>query len=258
MVLSSHKEGANGMFVKRKFAAHAAAVGALCVIVAASLGVGRPQAADGAASGGPQKRPESAGEFRGLWTPSGAGFGCLVPTERDLTQEETKSKAFAAACQHIGPFVIGGDAQTLNAVLGAPDQTVPQPKGAAAKIYFLGGRPQFPGEPGKAPYLVATVLKNSIISLQVTGPAPAAGKDFSFNLVDLGDSTDKLIKYFGPAKHVKPSEIKGTNVWSYGSWPFSFEITDGHVTSIKITDVEYRKGAPAPQVIWSRESAGAR
>jgi hypothetical protein len=51
--------------------------------------------------------------------------------------------------------------------------------------------------------------------------------------------TDTLIKYFGAAKHMQPSEIMDTDVGSYGPWPFSFAIKDGHVTSIRITDPEY-------------------
>jgi hypothetical protein len=205
----------------------------LCVIGAMSLGVERPQAADGAA--GPSRaQPEPrVGEFRGEWQRAGAGFGCRVAAGRKLSVEEVKSKAFAVACQHIGPFIIGGDAQTLVTALGTPNRMQQRPKGATAMVYFLGG-------PGIAPYLVATVAQSSIVALQVTGPAPAAGKDFSFNHVDLGDGTDTLVKYFGAAKHMSPSEIKDTDVWTYGPFPFSFEVKDSRVTSIRITDPEWQ------------------
>jgi hypothetical protein len=178
-------------------------------------------------------RGPRAGDFRGEWQRAGAGFGCRVAAGRKLTVEEIKSKAFAVACQHIGPFIIGGDAQTPITVLGVPARMQQRPKGATAMVYFLGGS-------GIAPYLVATVAQGSIVALQVTGPAPAAGRDFSFNHVDLGDSTDTVIKYFGAAKHLQPSEIKDTDVWTYGPWPFSFEIKDGRVTSMRITDPEWR------------------
>jgi hypothetical protein len=30
--------------------------------------------------------------------------------------------------------------------------------------------------------------------------------------------------------------LPGTDLWSYGVWPFSFEVKDGRVTSIRISD----------------------
>lgn len=233
----THRKSAN-----RKHAARTIAFAVLFVTGASIPGVERTLAGDGAAgaaSGGPQAQPEPrAGDFRGEWSRAGAGFACRVTAARKLTQEEVKSKAFAVACQQMGPLMIGGDAQTINAVLGAPHRTRPQAKGATGMVYFLGGFPGGSG-PGIAPYLVATVQQNSIVALQVTGPAPAPGKDFSFNHVDLGDSTDTLVKYFGAARHLSPSEIKDTDVWTYGPFPFSFEVKDGRVTSIRITAPDY-------------------
>jgi hypothetical protein len=179
------------------------------------------------------------GEFRGEWQRAGAGFGCRVVAGRKLTVEEVKSRAFALACQHMGPLLIGGDAQTVVTSLGTPHRMQQRPEGATTMIYFLGGFPGGSG-PGIAPYLVATVKQGAIVALQVTGPSPAPGKDFSFNHVDLGDSTDTLVKNFGAAKRLTPSDIKDTDVWTYGPFPFSFEVKDGRVTSIRITAPDYQ------------------
>jgi hypothetical protein len=130
----------------------------------------------------------------------------------------------------MGQLVIGGEVRTLNSIAAAPHHTLPQPKGATALVYFIDG-------PGRYPYLVATVLQDRIVALQVTGPA--ASKGFSFNHIDLGASTETLIQYFGRPNHLEPSGEKDTDVWAYAPWPFSFEVKDGHVTSIRIVDPSY-------------------
>jgi hypothetical protein len=79
-----------------------------------------------------------------------------------------------------------------------------------------------------------TVKENKIMALQVSGPATS--KDLTFNHVKLGDSKQLLTGYFGAASRVKPSGEKDTNLWSYSPWPFSFEVEDGLVTSVRITD----------------------
>jgi hypothetical protein len=107
---------------------------------------------------------------------------------------------------------------------------LPQPKGATALVYLLNG-------PGRHPYLVATIIGDRIIALQLTGSATSKG--FSFNHVDIGASTETLIQYFGRPKSLQPSSERDTDLWSYGPWPFSFEVTDGHVTSIRIFDPAY-------------------
>ena len=137
------------------------------------------------------------------------------------------AEALLMACMHMGPFVIGGGARTLEPVLVPPHRRLPQPKEATALLWFLG-------EPGHYPYFVATVRNDKIVALQVTGSAHP--KAYGFNHVNLGDSTDTLTKYFGPAFRVGKSDLPDTDVWHYGRWPFSFEVKAGRVTSIRIAD----------------------
>jgi hypothetical protein len=199
-----------------------------------SLDVGRPASASGTAdeSAGNAKAGSDGGvgELRGEWHRAGPGFVCQVAAPHRLPPEAIKPEVLERACLHIGPFVIGAESATLQPVVGAPSRTLPQPKGATASVYFLES-------PGHYPYLVATVSQDRIVALQITGVAAAKG--FSFNHVDLGASTDALIQYFGQPKHLQPSSEKETDLWSYTPWPFSFEVKDGHVTSIRIADPEY-------------------
>ncbi|WP_157100647.1 hypothetical protein [Rhodoplanes sp. Z2-YC6860] len=130
-------------------------------------------------------------------------------------------------CLRLGPFVIGGDARTLVSALGPPHQTRTLAKGAQAPMWFLGEREHYP-------YLVAILLKGRIVALQVTGEAPV--KDYGFNHVNLGDSTQTLEGHFGPAFEIGKSELADTDLWTYSPWPFSFEVKAGRVTSIRIID----------------------
>jgi hypothetical protein len=127
----------------------------------------------------------------------------------------------------MGSLVIGDEASALSTVAPAPDRTLPHATGGTDMVYFLDG-------PERYPYLVATVRQDRIVALQITGPD--AAKNFSFNNVGLGATIDVLTQYFGQPFGIEPSDLKDTELWSYDPWPFSFEITGGHVSSIRIVD----------------------
>jgi hypothetical protein len=201
---------------------------AVAVLLFASLGLSEPsysQAPVGTPGNTIDKGVE-ASDLRGEWQRVGPSFACKVAVPGKLPPELVKPEILARACLHMGPFGIGDDAKALEA-LGAPHRTLPQPNGAAASIYFLE-------RAGQYPYLVATVSKSRIVALQVTGPAAAKG--FTFNHVDLGATTAELMQYFGSPDHLQPSSEKDTDLWTYGPWPFSFEVKGGHVTSIRIAE----------------------
>jgi hypothetical protein len=175
---------------------------------------------------------EPAAAFKdGDWVRNGATFICEATPADTIPPDKSNSTDLARACLHMGPFRVGNPAQTLKAVLGEPHKTLPQPGGMTAWLYFLDQREQFP-------YLVAFVLQDRILALQTNGTAPANG--YSFNHVDLGADTDTLIRVFGPALQTQPSGIKDTDLWIYGF--FSFEVKDGHVTSIQLNDPAFQGG----------------
>ncbi|MET4231366.1 hypothetical protein ABIA85_004647 [Bradyrhizobium sp. LA6.10] len=41
---------------------------------------------------------------------------------------------------------------------------------------------------------------------------------------------------FGGPFHVGPSGLEKTELWTYEPWPFSFEVRQDRVTSIRISD----------------------
>ena len=199
----------------------------LCAIPVLGPGVTHAQT-------GSAKAPGTSGkvrhvtELRGEWGRNGPAFVCTVRAGK-LAPSAIDPDMLARACQHMGPFVIGDDAEVLKATLGAPHRTraLPQPDGATAWLYFLGQQEHYP-------YLVATVSKGRIVALQVTGTAATNGYDF--NHVDLGMPVDTVIQVFGQPYRTGPSDEKDTELWTYGVWPFSFEVRGAHVTSIRISE----------------------
>jgi hypothetical protein len=165
-------------------------------------------------------------DLRGEWRHNGPGFACRVATG-SVPEKVLRAEVLSRACQHIGPFVIGQQAQAHGAALGEPHRKHAGAPGQTQIVYFLEQRDHYP-------YLVATISKERIVALQVTGTSAAQG--YSFNHVELGATTDTLGSYFGQPNHVEPSELKDTELWAYRPWPFTFEVNGGHVTSIRISE----------------------
>ena len=178
----------------------------------------------------PQTTGTAGSGLRGEWRRAGQGFACRVVSPRQLPHDATVADLLVRACQHIGPLSLGNDAKAVASILGPPHRTLPQPNGVTASIYFLG-------RPGEYPYLVVSIAQERVVALQVTGPVAAKGYDF--NHVELGADTGTLIQHFGPAVTLKPSSEKDTDVWTYGPWPFSFEVKGGRVTSIRISEAGF-------------------
>jgi hypothetical protein len=171
--------------------------------------------------------PTNIGELRGEWMRAGAGFGCRVAVPEKLRSAVTEPGVLSRACQHMGPFVVGDDIKAVTKALGKPSRTLSQPDGQTGWVYFLE-------KEGEYPYLIVTVVKNRVAALQLTGRSAAKG--YSFSHIDLGTPSDTLLQQFGEPSHLGPSEEEGTELWTYGPWPFTFELHGGRVSSIRIAE----------------------
>jgi len=165
-------------------------------------------------------------DVRGEWKRVGAGFACSAKMPQRLPPDQLEA-LITRSCLHLGPLVIGDDADRATAALGQPHRTLKQPKGQVAWVYFIGERDHYP-------YFVVTVAAKKVVALQVTGETPAPGYDF--NHVALGATSDELVAVFGSPSHFEPSELKDTELWTYPSQPFSFEIKRNRVSSIRIRE----------------------
>ena len=200
---------------------------AAAVFVLVGMGSGLEPVHSQTAGGATGNGADKVRDLRGEWLRAGPGFVCKVPGDGKLPPEAIRPDILMKPCLHMGPFVVGDDAQTATKVLGTPHRTISQPNEAVASIYFLESMDRFP-------YLVVTVSKKRIVALQVTGPAAAKG--YGFNHVELGMTTAELLQYFGQPYHLEPSSEKDTDLWTYNPWPFSFEVKGGRVTSIRIAE----------------------
>ncbi|MET4746741.1 hypothetical protein [Bradyrhizobium sp. RT11b] len=172
---------------------------------------------------GAPPRPDP--ELRGQWLRVGQTFACKVEAGKRVAAPDPDMLSFA--CQRMGALGAGISEASLKAALGEPHRKLPQPNNTTAYVYFLG-------KTGEFPYLAAIVKANRTVALQISGEAPVAA--YSFNRVNLGDSTDKLMAQFGGPFHVGPSGLEKTELWTYEPWPFSFEVRQDRVTSIRISD----------------------
>lgn len=158
--------------------------------------------------------------YRGEFVRRGDEFLCGV----ENVKPEDMKRLSGRWCLHMGGLAIGDKASAAS-FLGKPAQIIPGEKGAKNRVFFLE-------RPNTKPYLVVTVTAGRIVALQVTGDAPIG--TWSFNYVGLGAPAKDLIGILGEPMSKEPRE--GYEYWSYYPHPFSFEITDGRVTSIRIND----------------------
>jgi hypothetical protein len=203
--------------------------GALALFI---VGLSGPATGQSAAT--PPQPPSSKTpdpELRGEWRRVGQTFACQVEAGQRVTPPDPDLLSFA--CQRMGALGVGSSEASLKAVLGEPHRKLPAANNTTNYVYFLG-------KPDRFPYLAATVNANRIVALQISGPAPVTA--YSFNRINLGHSTEKLLAQFGSPFHVGPSGLEKTELWTYGTWPFSFEVREEHVTSIRIQDPTVEKG----------------
>jgi hypothetical protein len=188
------------------------------------LGMSASVNGQGASPRPPSSKPPDP-ELRGQWLRVGQTFACKVEAGKHITPPDPDILSFA--CQRMGALGVGISEASLKAVLGEAHRKLPPANNASNYVYFLG-------KPDHYPYLAATVTTNRVVALQISGEAPVAG--YSFNQINLGDSTEKLMARFGGPFHVGPSGLEKTDLWSYRPWPFSFEVREDRVTSIRIID----------------------
>jgi hypothetical protein len=170
--------------------------------------------------------PADLKDLHGEWKRAGAGFACTVTPPRQLSQEQLLA-VMARACLRLGPLVVGDAADIATAALGPPHRTLKQPQDRVAWIYFVGQRDHYP-------YFVVTIAADKIVALQVTGDGTTTAPSYDLSNVGLGATTEDLVKVFGQPSHFEPSELKGVELWTYPPHPFSFELKDGRVMSIRM------------------------
>lgn len=131
-------------------------------------------------------------------------------------------------CDRLGPLNLMDPAATLASRLPPPSQTMPQGN-ATVSVHLLGN----------SAYLAATVVAGRFVALQITGAS--APSEWSFETIGLGAPADLILNRLGPPFRREVIPRRGTGLWrdggefwTYGAWPFSFEVSNGRVISIRL------------------------
>jgi len=130
------------------------------------------------------------------------------------------------ACLHIGAIRIADRYDGIETRYGKPSQVIPQSKGREIKVFVLKSKRN------ETTYLAITVEDNLVNAIQIEGARP--DEPLPFSSVSLGDSSQRLIDLLGEPAKRKSVEENGATLWSYSPFPFSFEIVDQKVSSMKI------------------------
>lgn len=130
-------------------------------------------------------------------------------------------------CLRIGKLRIGENANVFKA---EPNQVLQQGK-IKLNVYAL--KPA--QEVENMPYMIIGERDGKIAVLQITGAPLVADIDFSG--LKLGDSSRKILETVGLPMQKAPSPLPNTELWDYTPYGFSFEISQGKLTSIRVTPI---------------------
>lgn len=155
---------------------------------------------------------------------AGGSFACVT----DKADLEKGQKENRDVCLTIGPLFVGMARTDAETVLGKPVTSVP-----------VGARQAFAyslqkDEAGRmVTYAVLTYGNDGRAdTVQVTGK-PWPGQ-WQFSGLSLGTSETAATARMGAPLSTQKSDQPGTVQWDYRPWTFSFEVTAGAITSIRL------------------------
>jgi hypothetical protein len=130
------------------------------------------------------------------------------------------------ACLHVGWIKIGGSYSLVEKKYSTPSQELHLRTGDTVEVF------QFTNPDSNVTYLAITVKSGMVSAIEIQGEH--AVDSLSFSSINLGDLPGHLIEILGKPSKSLPVQETGGTLWSYVPFPFSFEITNGKVSSIKI------------------------
>jgi hypothetical protein len=158
----------------------------------------------------------------------GAALQCVAPAQdRDGT---------IGPCLRIGEVFVGiGEAEVYSSI-GQPIQSVTMEDGTEAHMHLLFNNLST----GAGAYYVIQYeelnAERIVSSIQLSGQSPPI--TYSCSCIELGSPADAVARQFGQPTSVEEFELEGSDLkgdlWSYEPNPFTVEIVNGVVRSIKV------------------------
>lgn len=177
------------------------------------------------------------GEFRKNW--SAPGIACL------FIGSEPPGPAGYAHCLRIGALKLGMEFKQLQTILGG-EKSIRQQHVMNARVVNVSPQgtrtmliPLEATDAGEQLRLVSYLVvlaeaSGEVSSLQLTGKPGAVTENLPFSGIKLGSRRQHLIDTLGlPSSVADVPQIKGRR-WDYGPFPFSIELVDGLVYSMRI------------------------
>lgn len=163
----------------------------------------------------------------GYFSRAGEGsFACMARANSSRSDDPL------AECLRVGNLRIGGLEGEASILIGGPVAQVDGGDGVV-QVHALS----WAGTPDASEltsYIAVSYdSERRTTSIQLSGSVPPRCC-WRFSGLTIGDSTDALIARFGRPFSVEPVPANGATLWLYGSWPFSFEVLDGKISSIRI------------------------
>jgi hypothetical protein len=157
---------------------------------------------------------------------AGNGFACHT----DGTDFRNGEKEERDACLRIGPLFVGMLRADAEALLGKPAATA-----LAGKRQAFAYPLQRETSGLMVTYAVLTYRDDGRAdSVQLTGK-PWKG-NWQFCGLTLGSSQAAVTARLGAQLQTEKSDLPDTLQWSYSPWTFSFEVTAGIVSSIRLAE----------------------
>lgn len=154
---------------------------------------------------------------------AGPGFACREPVTPGLSPEAWLA---SLPCLRFGPLALSMTPAEADALMARPFRTIDIGQGALARFYFFG-------QDRQRPYVAVVIRNDKITALQMTGALP--DPRFVFSGIAPGMPQARLEERFGQPFSREPVASVGSELWQYGPHPFTFEVRDNQVFSVRIS-----------------------
>ncbi len=163
------------------------------------------------------------------FTRAGWGFTCEQSREQ-LDLDKKTGLNPDAACGRIGPLQLGMSRADVEKLMTGP---------VIEKYFGSKATYVYPLQNDETAHMITYAVvtydaQSRLSSIQVSG-VPWAGA-WSFSDIKLGDPGKSVIARLGEPHGASPGGEKGTVLWDYLPWTFSFEIKGTAVSSIRVSE----------------------